>query len=169
MGRSVAQAALTHSDLVTAVGRSYHDTLSSMQQSYPTSFSSSCLPLLCDVRVRETVSAVLETSIAHWGRVDVIANCSGYGVIGSIEDHDEWELRNQFEVNFWGTVNILQLSLPYFRTRGQQQQGKKKGKDEEDDDEEEQEENTRGSGDGGKGGRYLIFSSTSGALGVPGL
>ena len=36
-----------------------------------------------------------------------------------------------------GTLNIIQLSLPYFRGRG--------------------------------AGRYLIFSSTSGALGVPGL
>jgi hypothetical protein len=36
-----------------------------------------------------------------------------------------------------GTLNIIQLSLPYFRGRG--------------------------------AGRYLIFSSTSGALGIPGL
>ena len=102
--------------------------------------SSRCLGLLCDVRVRETVGAALQRSISHWGRIDVIANCSGYGVIGACEDQDEHEIRNQFETNFWGTLNIIQLSLPYFRTRP-----------------------------GGEGGRYLIFSSTSGALGVPGL
>lgn len=59
------------------------------------------------------------------------------GVIGACEDQDEHDLRNQFETNFLGTLHILQLSLPYFRTRC--------------------------------AGRYLIFSSTSGALGVPGL
>jgi len=58
-------------------------------------------------------------------------------VIAACEDQDEQELRDQFETNFLGTLNIIQLSLPYFRTQNH--------------------------------GRYLIFSSTAGALGVPGL
>ena len=143
MGRSVVRAALTHGDVVTAVGRNFEDNVSSMEEAFSTSVESltpNFLGLLCDVRVRETVDAVLQKSISHWGRVDIIANCSGYGVIGAIEDQDEYEIRNQFETNFWGTLNIIQLSLGYFRTRPN-----------------------------GEGGRYLIFSSTSGALGVPGL
>ena len=143
MGRSVVKAALTHNDLVSAVGRTFENSLESMQNWSTNSTqvsSKNCLGLLCDVRVRETVDAVIKKSIAHWGRVDIIANCSGYGVIGACEDQDEYEIRNQFETNFWGTLNIIQLSLPYFRTRPNQE-----------------------------GGRYLIFSSTSGALGVPGL
>ena len=143
------KAALAHDDLVTAVGRTYRDTYASLQDWHPTppnatastntspSDASHCLGLLCDVRARETINVVLEKSIAHWGHIDIIANCSGYGVIGACEDQDEYEIRNQFETNFWGTLNIIQLSLPYFRDR--------------------------------EGGRYLIFSSTSGALGVPGL
>ena len=143
MGRSVVKAALAHNDLVTAVGRTFENSLPSMQDwssGNPQIPSSHCLGLLCDVRVRETVEAVIKRSIAHWGRIDVIANCSGYGVIGACEDQDEHEIRNQFETNFWGTLNIIQLSLEYFRSRPN-----------------------------GEGGRYLIFSSTSGALGVPGL
>ena len=143
MGRSVVKAALAHNDLVSAVGRTFENSLSSMQDwssGYSHTPPSHCLGLLCDVRVRETVDAVIKKSIAHWGRIDVIANCSGYGVIGACEDQDEHEIRNQFETNFWGTLNIIQLSLGYFRSRPN-----------------------------GEGGRYLIFSSTSGALGVPGL
>jgi NAD(P)-dependent dehydrogenase (short-subunit alcohol dehydrogenase family) len=79
----------------------------------------------------------LGRSIAHWGRVDVIANSTGYGVIAACEDQDDYDLRNQFATNFLGTLNIIQLSLPHFRANN--------------------------------AGRYLIFSSTSGALGVPGL
>ena len=144
MGRSVMKAALAHSDLVTAVGWTSKDSPSSMQNLHPTDPDASekapYLGLLCDVRKRDTINAVLERSVAHWGRIDIIANCSGYGIIGACEDQDEYDLRNQFETNFWGTLNIIQLSLPYFRNRK-----------------------------GGEGGRYLIFSSTSGALGVPGL
>lgn len=146
MGRSVVKAALSHSDLVTAVGRTFQDTLSGMQESQPVEDSSRThkspyQALLCDVRIRETVEAVFKNALEHWGRIDIVANCSGYGVIGACEDQDEYEIRNQFETNFWGTLNIIQLSLPYFRERD----------------------------DGYEGGRYLIFSSTSGALGVPGL
>lgn len=159
IGRSVVKAALAHGDLVTAVGRTYSDSIPAMLSwlSTPKSPSSSAspshaffppssgqihLPLLCDVRVRESVDAVIKRSISHWTRIDIVANCSGYGVIGACEDQDEFEIRNQFETNFWGTLNIIQLSLPYFRERFTES---------------------------GEGGRYLIFSSTSGALGVPGL
>lgn len=58
-------------------------------------------------------------------------------MIGACEDQDDYDLRNQFNTNFLGTLHILQLSLPYFRDQNH--------------------------------GRYLIFSSTAGALGVPGL
>jgi len=163
MGRSVVKAALAHNDLVTAVGRTFEDTVESMANLHPASSRSSFstpatspppnsqpslspyLALLCDVRVRSTVEAVFTKSLAHWGRMDIIANCSGYGIIGACEDQDEYEIRNQFETNFWGVLNILQLSLPYFRERGASNDGEMQG------------------------GRYLIFSSTSGALGVPGL
>ena len=72
------------------------------------------------------------------------SSCTGYGVIGACEDQDTCDLRSQFETNFLGTLNIIQLSLPYFREAA----AKRK-----------ENENA---------GRYLIFSSTSGALGVPG-
>lgn len=54
-------------------------------------------------------------------------------------------MRSQFETNFLGTLNIIQLTLPYFREQSADRK------------------------DGENAGRYIIFSSTSGALGVPGL
>ncbi|KIV89264.1 hypothetical protein PV10_08843 [Exophiala mesophila] len=134
MGRSMTKAALQHNDHVTAVGQCLVDTQASVQNWHPD--PSRYLGLLCDVRIRSTVAAVIEKTIAHFGRVDIIANSTGYGVIGACEDQDEAEIRNQFETNFMGTLNIIQLSLPYFRRR--------------------------------QYGRYLILSSTSGSLGVPG-
>jgi NAD(P)-dependent dehydrogenase (short-subunit alcohol dehydrogenase family) len=135
MGRSVTKAALAHNDIVAAVGQSYQDAPSSMVKWHED--KNRYLGLLCDVRIRSSVSSTIEKTMQTFGRIDIIANCSGYGVIGACEDQDEHETRNQFETNFMGTLNIIQLSLPYFRKR--------------------------------QDGRYLIFSSTSGALGVPGL
>ncbi|CAI6333466.1 unnamed protein product [Periconia digitata] len=133
MGRSLVRAVLSHGDQCTAVGWSQENTMEQLGRWH----DGNCLGLLCDVRVRETVDHVMRRSVEHWGRVDIIANCTGYGVIGACEDQDDYDLRNQFNTNFMGTLHILQLSLPYFREQNH--------------------------------GRYLIFSSTAGALGVPGL
>lgn len=133
MGRSLVRAILAHGDQCTAVGWTQENTPDQMQKWQ----DRNCLGLLCDVRVRETVDHVMKRSIEHWGRVDVIANSTGYGVIAACEDQDDYDLRNQFSTNFLGTLNIIHASLPYFRERNS--------------------------------GRYLIFSSTAGALGVPGL
>jgi NAD(P)-dependent dehydrogenase (short-subunit alcohol dehydrogenase family) len=132
MGRSLVKSALAHGDFVTTVGRVLESTPESMVQP-----SENCLGLLCDVRSKESVSRIVQRTLEHFGRLDVVANCSGYGVIGACEDQDEHDIRNQFETNFMGTLHIIQESLPYFRQQN--------------------------------AGRYLIFSSTSGALGVPGL
>ncbi|KAL2133958.1 hypothetical protein VTI74DRAFT_1314 [Chaetomium olivicolor] len=133
MGRSLVKSALSHGDLVTTVGRVFETS----PEAIATLNSDTCLGQLCDVRDGASVRRVIERTLERFGRIDCIANCSGYGVIGACEDQDEHELRNQFETNFMGTLHIVQASLPYFRQQN--------------------------------GGRYLIFSSTSGALGVPGL
>ncbi len=103
----------------------------------PTAHHLNYLPLLCDVRIRTSVSSALQLALSHFGSIDIVVNCSGHGIIGACEDQSESDVRNQFETNFMGTLNIIQMSLPYFRER--------------------------------HGGRYVIFSSLSGALGVPGL
>ncbi|KAF9883308.1 hypothetical protein FE257_003766 [Aspergillus nanangensis] len=135
MGRSLVKTALSRDDLVSAVGRTFENSPECMKKLEEE--HENCLGLLCDVRARETVKRVIDRTIERFGRIDIIANCSGYGVIGSCEDQDEYDVRDQFETNFTGTLNMIQLSLPHFRER--------------------------------RSGRYLIFSSTSGALGVPGL
>lgn len=132
IGRSLARCALNHGDLVVAVGQTGFNTPASVSNWHP-----NCIGTLCDVRARSTVAAVYEKALAHFGRYDIVTNCSGTAIIGACEDQDEAEIRNQIETNFMGTLHILQISLPYFRER--------------------------------ESGRYLIFSSVSGALGVPGL
>jgi NAD(P)-dependent dehydrogenase (short-subunit alcohol dehydrogenase family) len=138
LGRSIAKTALSHGDLVCAVGRTFEDTPSSMENWHLNPiYAENYYGLLCDVRIRSTVEVVINKCIKRFKRIDVIANCAGHGVIGSCEDQDEHEIRDQFETNFMGTLNIIQLSLAHFRQR--------------------------------QAGRYLMMSSTSGALGVPGL
>ncbi|GAB1736804.1 hypothetical protein NU219Hw_g8832t1 [Hortaea werneckii] len=162
IGRSLVKAALSHGDLVAAVGRTRENSMAQMQ-----GWHDNCEGMLCDVRVRETVRACIDRCLQRFGRIDIIVNCTGYGVIGACEDQDPSDLRSQFETNFLGTLNIIQLSLPYFRQKSSSSPGY---------DDEGTPSTSGGTGAPGgspssssSGGRYLIFSSTSGALGVPGL
>lgn len=132
MGRSLVNCALARGDLVATVGRVFETSEEEIASSHE-----NCFGTLCDVRSRESVGAAVRHTLERFGRLDVVANCSGYGVIGACEDQDEHDLRNQFETNFMGTLHIVHATLPYLRRQNS--------------------------------GRYLIFSSTSGALGVPGL
>lgn len=132
MGRSLVKCALARGDLVATVGRVFETSEEEIASS-----NENCFGTLCDVRSRESVSEAVRQTLERFGRLDVVANCSGYGVIGACEDQDEHDVRNQFETNFMGTLHIIHATLPYLRRQNS--------------------------------GRYLIFSSTSGALGVPGL
>ncbi|KAF3273213.1 hypothetical protein TWF970_009249 [Orbilia oligospora] len=131
LGRSVSGIALARNDFVIHVGKTGTD-----EQNPPPSNPNGVFTV-CDIRDRESVSKTFDRSLTVWGRIDVVVNCAGYGIIGACEDQDEYEIRNQLDTNFMGLFNIMHLTIPYFRKR--------------------------------KEGRYIIFSSTSGFLGLPGL
>jgi len=67
IGRSLTKCILSRGDKLTAVGRLYEHFLEEMQN-----WHDNCQGLLCDVRVKETVDAVIENSISHWGSIDII-------------------------------------------------------------------------------------------------
>jgi NADP-dependent 3-hydroxy acid dehydrogenase YdfG len=63
------RAATSHGDNVTSVGWTVEHSMEEMQSWQ----ESNSIGMLCDIRVRETVEAVIKKSIEHWGRVDIIA------------------------------------------------------------------------------------------------
>ena len=63
------RAATSHGDKVTAVGWTKETSMAEMKSW----MVENSLGMLCDVRVRETVDAVVKKSIEHWGKVDIIA------------------------------------------------------------------------------------------------
>ncbi|OGM40265.1 vacuolar protein sorting-associated protein 45 [Aspergillus bombycis] len=110
MGRSLVKTALSRDDLVAAVGRTFENSPECMKKLEEE--HDNCLGLLCDVRARETVKRVIDRTIERFGRIDIIANCAGYGVIGACEDQDEYDIRDQFETNFMGALGVPGLG-PY--------------------------------------------------------
>lgn len=67
LGKSICHVALARGDCVTAVGRNLPGEEVVMQD-----WHQMCQGLVCDVRVRDTISRAFSRALEHWGRVDVV-------------------------------------------------------------------------------------------------
>src|SRR5262245_51527178 len=74
------------------------------------------LPL--DVTSATSIRAALDAVRAKAGRLDVLVNNAGYAQYGSAEDVSTEEWRAQFEVNFFGTLEVTRAALPSLREGG---------------------------------------------------
>jgi NAD(P)-dependent dehydrogenase (short-subunit alcohol dehydrogenase family) len=73
--------------------------------------------LSLDVTNGEAVKAVVGDAHALHGRLDVVVNNAGYGLLGSVEEAAEDAIARMFDVNFHGTRRVVQAALPYLRTQ----------------------------------------------------
>jgi len=68
-----------------------------------------------DVTKEDSIKKAIETVVYKEGRLDVLVNNAGMGVTGPIEDTPTQEMRNVFETNFFGAINVMKAVLPQMR------------------------------------------------------
>ena len=78
----------------------------------------SVFPLVAlDVRdadsIRLAVAKVIETS----GRLDIVINNAGVGITGPLEEIPMEEMKNNFDTNFFGPIEVMKAALPQMRTQ----------------------------------------------------
>ncbi len=71
--------------------------------------------LALDVRRTDTIKKAVETIIAKEGRLDVVINNAGVGITGPIEEIPADEIRNNFETNVFGPIEVMKAVLPQMR------------------------------------------------------
>lgn len=82
----------------------------------PERITNSVFPLLqLDVRNPETIQNTVSAIIAKSGRVDVVINNAGVGITGPLEEIPTQEIRNNFEINFFGPIEVMKAVLPQMR------------------------------------------------------
>lgn len=70
-----------------------------------------------DVTDENAVKSAVEQIISADGKIDILINCAGFGISGAVEFTEEAEARKQFDVNFFGTVNVTRSVLPFMREK----------------------------------------------------
>ena len=71
-----------------------------------------------DVDDTKDVSRVVGTVLDMEGRIDVLVNNAGFGLIGPVIDLPETEIVNQFRTNVWAPLSLIQKVAPIMRRRG---------------------------------------------------
>ncbi|MGQ3892799.1 SDR family NAD(P)-dependent oxidoreductase [Legionella sp. CNM-4043-24] len=75
--------------------------------------------VLLDVSLPESITAALEqVHTMTGGRLDVLINNAGYGQAGALEDVSRELLREQFETNVFGLMDLTRRVIPWMRQQG---------------------------------------------------
>ncbi|MFB0498672.1 oxidoreductase [Mucilaginibacter sp. NFR10] len=75
------------------------------------------LPLAVNLTSEYSVQEAVEHTVKTFGKIDVIVNNAGYGLLGGIEELTDREARDNFEVNVFGSLNVIRKALPYLRAQ----------------------------------------------------
>jgi short-subunit dehydrogenase len=70
-----------------------------------------------DVRKTESIQTAVAKVIATSGRLDIVINNAGVGITGPLEEIPILEIKNNFETNFFGPVEVMKAVLPQMRSQ----------------------------------------------------
>jgi NADP-dependent 3-hydroxy acid dehydrogenase YdfG len=68
-----------------------------------------------DVLALDTIDSALAQGIDKFGKIDVVLNNAGYGLMGTFESAKRESIIRQFGVNVQGLFDVTQKTLPHFR------------------------------------------------------
>lgn len=71
-----------------------------------------------DVTDETSVIAAINQIAQEQGKIDIVVNCAGFGISGAVEFTELSDAKRQFDVNFFGMINVNKAVLPYMRRNG---------------------------------------------------
>ena len=110
LGRSLTEAVLAKGDKVAATARN-PEQLKELVEKYP----DAVYPVQLDVTDKQQIVAAVENTIKHFGRIDVLVNNAGFGIIGAAEAFSDEQVRSQLETNLYAPIEVTRVVLPYMR------------------------------------------------------
>ncbi|GAA3260114.1 oxidoreductase [Nonomuraea helvata] len=112
LGAEIVREALSRGHSVIATARNAEAVLTT----YPDK-PAGLLAVTTDVTSQEQLQAAVDAGLAEFGRIDVVVNNAGYGLVGAVEEVSDKAVRDLFEVNVFGVLNTLRATLPTLRAQ----------------------------------------------------
>lgn len=109
-GRLLAEEVLRRGDRVVATARKL-EAVKDIEESH----AGKALALALDVTKPEQIAAAVDAALAKFGRIDVLVDNAGYGVVGAVEETAEDEFLPMLDTNVTGLIRMTKAVLPHLR------------------------------------------------------
>jgi NAD(P)-dependent dehydrogenase (short-subunit alcohol dehydrogenase family) len=110
-GILIAEQALRSGDAVIATARNPQDITDRLGE------QPNLLAVRLDVTREEEAHQAVAEGIKRFGRIDVLINNAGFGVLGAVEETSASETERLFATNVFGLLNVTRAVLPHMRAQ----------------------------------------------------
>lgn len=110
-GARVAELALAKGENVVATARNTAALIKRL------GIHPNLLSLPLDVTVERQARVATEHAVHRFGRIDVLLNNAGFGLLGAVEEATKDEVERLFQTNVFGVLWVTQAVLPYMRAQ----------------------------------------------------
>ena len=111
-GHELVKAALDKGDHVVATSRQPEK----VKKNFPTA-GDRLLAILLDLRDAAVIEKSVDDIVQRFGRIDVLINNAGHGLLGAIEESTDEEIKSVFETNVFGLLRLTRAVLPHMRNQ----------------------------------------------------
>lgn len=108
-GALITQEALAAGDAVVATARDPKSVAKRFGD------HSKLLPVKLDVTQEADARAAVAAGVKRFGRIDVLLNNAGYGLLGAVEESSAPEIERLFATNVFGLLSVTRAVLPQMR------------------------------------------------------
>ncbi|MCY1289469.1 3-phenylpropionate-dihydrodiol/cinnamic acid-dihydrodiol dehydrogenase [compost metagenome] len=109
LGALIAAKALEVGDAVIATARKPEDVVARLGE-HP-----NLLAVRLDVTRESEAHAAVAEGIKRFGRIDILLNNAGYGILGAVEETSAAEVERIYATNVFGLLNVTRAVLPHMR------------------------------------------------------
>ncbi|SJN16435.1 SDR family NAD(P)-dependent oxidoreductase [Sphingobacterium sp. JB170] len=110
LGLTLVKRLMAEGHFVTATSRNIAELQEEVSEENET-----FLPLEVDLVNENSVEAAVTKTVEKFGKLDVVVNNAGYGQLGTLEEITDLESRQNFDINVFGSLNIIRKTMPYLR------------------------------------------------------
>lgn len=110
IGLALTQSLLEMGDCIVTLDLE----INNLDQTHP-----SLLSFRCDVTQPQQIQTVIDKVLTQWGSIDILINNACLALFLPFEERCLDDIRCEFEVNYFGYLNMIRAVLPIMKQQGQ--------------------------------------------------